>query len=184
MTKSTTRKAPAKKAGSSTKSKTAKAAEPMEASSKPPAAVGTPATNTVRVCWAAKTLVEEFTDLFPETPVEYSNPDGRNTMLDVTFDLTVLDDEMEDAATALLELIHTDVRVNVVLAENNAVLVSFKSSARTQDNRDSFGLADAWDVLTDGEEFDEPSIYAGTIYENTPNLVLDFTDETEGEGSL
>lgn len=173
MTKSTTRK-PAKKAASS---KTAKMPEPMEASTTPPAAVGTPATNNVRVCWAAKTLVNEFTDLFPETPVEYSNPDGRNTMLDVSFDLTAVPDSDRDAAAALLELVETDARVGSVFIESAAesLLVSFKSSARTQDSRDSFGLADAWDVLSDGEEFDADLLNEREYEVVTgPNLVLNF----------
>lgn len=172
MTKSTTRK-PAKKAASS---KTAKMPEPMEASTTPPEAVGTPATNNVRVCWAAKTLVNEFTDLFPETPVEYSNPDGRNTMLDVSFDMTAVDDVDRDAAVALLELTNTDARVAGLISISDMVLVSFKSSARTQDNRDSFGLADAWDVLTDGEQFDDDlSDYRSEFLDTrAPTLVLNF----------
>lgn len=183
MTKSTTKKTAAKK----TASKPTKTVEPkqMEASATPPAATGTPATNTVRVCWAAKTLVEEFTELFPETPVEYSGPDGRNTMLDVTFDITAVPDTERDGATALLELVQTDERVQWVIAAEDGVLVSFRSSARTQDSRYSFGLADAWDVLTDGYEDELDAHIAESMqdpeYAAAPNLDLNFTDE---DGSL
>lgn len=135
---------------------------PMEASAVPAAKVGTPAMNNKRACYAAKTLVAELHEMFPETPVEYSNPNGRSTMLDVSFDLTVFDASEEDSVTTLLELIHTDARVEEVIIENGTVLVSFKASARTQDSREPFGLGDAWDVLCDDIEFH--AIEFGTGY--------------------
>lgn len=148
MTKSTTKKTTSPK---KTETATPKAPEPMD-SRITEAKVGSPSSNNERVCYAAKTLVAEAHELFPETPVEYSNPDGRNTMLDVSFDLTALDTNEADELTALLELVKTDARVSDVIVENDTVLISFKASARTQDSRDSFGLADAWYVLTEGTE--------------------------------
>lgn len=155
MTKSTTKKTTT----SPKKADTPKAPEPMD-SRITEAKVGTPSSNNERVCYAAKTLVAEAHELFPETPVEYSNPDGRNTMLDVSFDLTALDTNEADELTALLELVKTDARVADVLVDDDTVLISFKASARTQDSRDSFGLADAWYVLTEGD-LDRPSVSTG-----------------------
>ena len=124
--------------------------QPMDPTTKE-VLVGTPQINRQRVCWAAKTLVAEVDELFPETPVEYSNYNGRNTALDVTFDFTVLDLPDRDTAIALLELLSTDSRVDEVIeggAQMDAqVLVSFKPNATTQDSREPFGLGDALVVL-------------------------------------
>lgn len=118
-------------------------------------AVGEPVTNTARVCYAAKTLVAEMHALFPETPVEYSNYDGRNTALDVKFDLTVLDEADRATVIAMFTLFDFDAdpRVDMVIPahEDAALLVSFKSNATTQDSRAPFGLAEAWSVLTEDE---------------------------------
>lgn len=151
MTKSTAKKAPAKKAAA----KKAAASEPMD-----PAiheeTVAPMVTNHERVCYAARTLASEVEALFPETPVEYSNVDGRNTALDVTFDLTVLDEADRDDLTRVLNLVDSDPRVDLVIAggaeHEGQVLVSFKSSLRTQDSREPFGLADAFSVLIDSDE--------------------------------
>lgn len=140
-----------------------KAPEPMDDSVRE-VPVGTPSTNRQRVCGAIKQLVAEFTGLFPETPVEYSNYDGRNTALDVTFDLTALDEDTDRVdAFNLLALLddsayNNDPRIDYVLSsqEDGAVLVSMRSSLRTQDLRDPFGLADALSVLAgEDEDYDE-----------------------------
>lgn len=124
--------------------------EPMD-DSVTEAKVGTPADNTQRVCYAAKTLVAEVEALFPETPVEYSNYDGRNTALDVQFDLTGIDAADRDTLIAMMTLfdLDDDPRINLIVSEDDSLLVSFKASARTQDSRDPFGLADAWEILTE-----------------------------------
>jgi hypothetical protein len=113
--------------------------------------VGKPHVNNERVCWAIKTLNEEFWTLFPETPVEYSAPNGRNTMLAVTYDLTNLDGEDQSTAVSLLNLIAGDPHVKDVLVDEGTALVEMVASARTQDRRDSFGLMEAHEVLTDDE---------------------------------
>lgn len=128
-----------------------KEATPMDPSVREES-VGTPTVNTRRVCYAAKTLVAEVEALFPETPVEYSNHDGRNTALDVSFDLTVLDSEDAASFLTLMSLLddpahNDDPRIREVVVEDGAVLVGFKSDPRTQDSRDPFGLADALSVL-------------------------------------
>lgn len=117
--------------------------------------VGAPAVNSQRVCWAAKTLVAEVEELFPETPVEYSNHDGRNTALDVTFDLTTLDKNERADLVALLSLfdLDADPRIDAIIVGGghmaDQVLVSFHANPRTQDSRAPFGLGDALDVLSD-----------------------------------
>ena len=114
--------------------------------------IGTPATNNKRVCYAIKTLAAEVGELFPETPVEYSEYDGRNTALDATFDLTVLDESDRTLFRDLLRLCTTDERVREVLTEDDQVLVGIKSNPRTQDLRDWFNLADAWLVMAEGHQ--------------------------------
>ena len=128
----------------------AKTPEPMDAGAREQA-VGTPATNHRRACYAAKTLVAEVLDLFPETAYEYSHYNGRNTALAVTFDLTSVAAPEDDTLAALLELTNTDVRVWHVTVEDGQVLVMFRGSAVLQDDRSPFGLADALDVL-EGQE--------------------------------
>lgn len=121
-------------------------------------AVGVPGTNRQRVCYAIKQLVTEVHDLFPETPVEYSDYDGRNTALAVTFDLTPLDSEDRRALSILLGLLgnpaRDDMRVGEAITDPDhmAATVSMRANPRTQDIRDSFGLADAWEVLIEDEE--------------------------------
>lgn len=138
---------------------TTKMPEPMDDSVRE-ARVGTPMTNHQRVCGAIKQLVAEFHGLFPETPVEYSNYDGRNTALDVTFDLSPLDADTDRVdATNLLMLLgdpahNAERRIEdvIVASDMDSVLVSMRSSLRTQDNRDPFGLAEALSVLAGEDE--------------------------------
>lgn len=127
--------------------------KPMDASIRE-SRTGTIHVNQQRPCYAAKTLVAEVTELFPETPFEYSNYDGRNTALDVSFDLTMLDHEDTASLIALLTLFDfgADPRINLVIEEDEVVLVSFRPSARTKDSRESFGLADAWDIFSSDAE--------------------------------
>lgn len=139
MTKNTTKKPAAKKA-------TAKAPEPMDASVRETV---TPeiAANAHRKCHAIKQLISEVDALYPEVPTQTGNIDGRNTALDVEFDLTVLDLVDQTLATELLMLVQNDERVAEVLASDSQVLVSFRSNPRTQDSRASFNLGDAYDIL-------------------------------------
>ncbi len=114
--------------------------------------VGVPATNRQRVCYTIQTLVAEFSDLFPETPVEYSNYDGRNTALDVSFNLTVLpEDGTRQNAITLLYLVSEDERVKQVISEDDVMLVSVWPNPRTQDDRTPFNLGDAYLVLAGDE---------------------------------
>lgn len=116
-------------------------------------AVGAPATNRQRACWAIKQLVAEVHGLFPETPVEYSGYDGRNTALSVTFDLTTMDGGESGLFNNLMKILDTDERVaEVITADYDQTFVAIKPGPRTQDVRDSFGLADAWSILVDDDE--------------------------------
>jgi hypothetical protein len=120
--------------------------------------VGSAHVNTGRACYAAKTLVAEVEALFPGVPVDYSNRDGRSTALDVSFDLTVLDEPDGQDLVTLLTLLgdsahNEDPRIREVMADPGTlqVLVGFRSNPRTQDSREPFGLADALDVLSGDE---------------------------------
>jgi hypothetical protein len=114
--------------------------------------VGKMAVNAGRACWAAKTLVAEVLELFPETPVEYSNPDGRNTALDVSFDTTVHDTLDGELLATVLDLSRSDSRIKDIDGEDGQVIVSFKSNPRTQDSREPFGLGDALLVLDEEQD--------------------------------
>lgn len=154
MTKRTTRKTAAKKTAPEPKAPEPKAPEPMD----PDAREGTaaPRTNNQRPCWAIKTLVAEVHSLFPETPVEFSNYNGRNTALDVSFDLTTLDNDDAISLIEALALTQNDERVVGVVSEDGALLVSMRANPRTQDSREPFGVVQAYGILTD-EPFEEPT---------------------------
>lgn len=141
--------------GKTNEAGTDKAPEPMDPSIRENK-VAAPKANHSRVCYAIETLVDEMADLFPETPVEYSNPNGRNTALDVLFDLTVLDEPDRALSGDLLMLTQEDPRVDLALLNHepyySQVLVSMRNDPRTMDRREPFGLADAMLVLADDEE--------------------------------
>lgn len=146
------KKASTRKTGTREKAQpTAQMPQPMDASIKE-LPEGQMATNSHREAWALKTLVGEFSVLFPETPVEYSGIDGRNTALDASFDLTVLDEIDRETARQLLYLTQADARVSSVIAEDDQVLVSIRSNPRTQDSRETFGLTDAYLILAGEDE--------------------------------
>lgn len=142
-------------------------AEPMDAGARE-AKVGTPVPNSPRVCHAIKTLVAEVEELFPETPVEYSNHDGRNTALDVTFDLTALAYPDSENFVSLLLCIKTDERVLGIDWDDSTALVQFKPNPRTQDSRAPFGLIDALSILSGQDEFDY-----GDESDDEPDTVID-----------
>jgi len=109
---------------------------------------GIQAQNHPRLCWAMKTLIAEVKDLFPETTYEESGYDGRNTALNVTFDVHECPDLVR-----LLECVKTDDRVVDVVhdEQEQSVLVAFRAQPRMQDSREPFGLTDAWSILIDDE---------------------------------
>lgn len=109
------------------------------------------ATNTPRVCWTLKTLVAEFTELFPETSAEYGGRDGRNTAINVTLYLGDLVEDDEMLATALLRLTISDPRIAYVEAEDSNVLVEVVVGPHTQDSREPFHLGEALTVLDEAD---------------------------------
>ncbi len=136
-----------------------KANQPMDDSTRE---VATPvaSTNAARPCYAIKTLVAEVLALFPETPVEYTNYDGRNAALSVSFDMTSLSEDDRIDMTNLMTLLNDpayneDQRIEYVIVEDEQVLVTIRSNPRTQDSRARFGLADALSVLAGDEEPDD-----------------------------
>lgn len=112
--------------------------------------VGQAANNHQRVCGALKTLVAELEQMFPETPVEYSNYNRYNAALAVTFDLTALDGGDSVIFNDAIGLIKGDDRVaEVMTADYDQAYVEMRDWLRTCDNREPFGLADALVVLLD-----------------------------------
>lgn len=145
------------------------------------------AVNNERVCWALQTLVAEVQELFPETPVDYGNPDGRNTLLDGQFDLTALDGEERADLASLLGLTEHDSRIETVVVEDDMVLVSIRSNPRTQDKRDPFGLGDALGIMADSEGSDgaDPAFLAALTETRAEyREALDRLSDDETGGSL
>lgn len=147
----------ARKAGKTTEDEGLRPMDP----SIPESDTAAPASNTQRVCWALKTLREEVWSLFPETPVEYSNPDGRNAMLDATFDITVHDTETQAEFVAMINLLADDRRVDTIAHTEGAVLVSMPRNPRTQDSREPFGLWQAHAVLSGEDDEGDDETWEG-----------------------
>lgn len=116
------------------------------------AKVGKPAFNHRRTCYAIQALVAEVRALFPETVYKATNYDRRGTALSVTF----MTDTTEGLGQ-LLELVRPDVRVLDVSKDSvdPSVTVTFRSSPRLQDLRDTFNLAQAWAILSEGRKDSE-----------------------------
>jgi hypothetical protein len=107
-------------------------------------------THASRLCYALRTLVEEFTELFPETTYEVFDINGRNTALSVRFNLAAItDQEREDAAAALIRMLAGEPRVLESGVEAREGYVRFRPSARTQDNPETFSLRAAYEILID-----------------------------------
>lgn len=110
-------------------------------------------TNRQRECWAIQTLVREVHELFPETPVEYSNHNAYNAALAVTFDLTAMDGGDSVVFNNLMDILDTDERVvEVIKADYDQTFVRMSPVATRYDSREPFGLADAYSILTDGDD--------------------------------
>jgi len=99
-----------------------------------------------RDAYGLTVLIEEVTDLFPETTYETSGPNEFGVNLSVAFD----DGEAPDLFP-LIGLIESDPRVRCVDRDSieHYSMVEFHSSFRTQDSRAPFGLADAHAILSE-----------------------------------
>lgn len=129
--------------------------------------------NHKRVCYAAKQLVAEVGDLFPEVPVSYHDVDGRSTALSVIFDLEGLSASESGDLSDLLSAIVADVRVEFLQVAGSQHRVKFKSSARTQDDRSEFRLSDAYLAMMDYDEsaeedaLEDDDLYTKTDWEGS-----------------
>lgn len=135
--------------------------------------VGEARPNNQRQCWAIKTLVVETHTLFPETPVEYGDYDGRNTALSVTFDCSMLDETEQVLFTDLLRILDTDERVKDTEVGSDQVYVLMHSNPRTQDSREPFGLDDALSILSDDEDADDDTGWGAIGWQTPPEQTYD-----------
>lgn len=117
-------------------------------------AVGTPAVNNQRPCWAAQTMVDEFTELFPETNHEFSGYNGRNTAVSVIFDFSMLDEDSLVAAQNLILCTRVDPRVMESVVDEDRAAVDFWNVPTTYDSREPFGFGEALGAL-EGDPDDE-----------------------------
>lgn len=102
-----------------------------------------------RVAYCLDTLVKEVHELFPETPVEYSERNNRGVALAVSFDLTTLDQTDREALTELLlSLPELDERLVGAVGDEDGVAVVAYGSPRTQDIRTVFGIVQAYRIYT------------------------------------
>lgn len=106
--------------------------------------------NRRRSAYAITTLVSEIEQVFPGISHEVSNYNGFNTALDASFDLTSVSEDEVATLTTLLSMLDSDSRVARVEIEDGQALVSLHSNLRTQDLRDPFGVAQAYEVLIQG----------------------------------
>lgn len=133
--------------------------QPMDATA-PERKTGEVATNNQRVCYSLVTLNTEINDLFPGGPIpEFTQPDGRNTLLAVEYDLSMMDEDDRIDLTALLSLLadtvkRSDSRLASVTIDDElqTAYIEVRSSLRTQDSRESFGLVEALHVLSGDSE--------------------------------
>lgn len=129
-----------------------KAPEPMDPGARETDGPAPEHVNSERTAYALKTLVSEVLELFPETPHEFSERNGRNTALAVTFDVTPLDLDERDKFASLLSLAKADDRVEeVIVDEEGLVCVRLVNSHRTADIRDPFDLPAIWADMGEDE---------------------------------
>lgn len=112
--------------------------------------VGTDPLPRQRNCYALTQLIDEFTALFPETPIVVKDRDGRGVAFTVEFNLEYVPRHESLSAGDLLLSTVLDPRVAYVnrdAIEANLVEITIARNARTQDSREEFGLADAWELF-------------------------------------
>lgn len=125
--------------------------EPMDADA-PERAVAAPTANRQRECYAMMTLRSEVETLFPETSISFGDPDGWGVKHEIIFDMSMLDEAEFKSASLLLSMSLLDDRV-VAFAkdeEEQSMAVEFVTDRRYRDSRETFGLDDAWLILTGG----------------------------------
>jgi hypothetical protein len=114
--------------------------------------------HTPRMCYAARTLVEEMAKLFPEIMPEPCATNGRGVALGVRFMLDKIEDrDRRLAARELIKALEVGIRVSETAIETGEDYgeeygsVYFRSNARTQDDPSPFHLREAFAILTGDE---------------------------------
>ena len=130
------------------KSKTTKAEGPMDPDARETRTPEPPSRRT-RTADGVLTLIDEVSDLFPETSYELGSPNQWGVISSVTFEVAGLEGLPE-----LLSLVETDARVKEITEDDKEGLVeiSLHPSFRTMDIREQYGLAEAWMVLCEEED--------------------------------
>lgn len=128
-----------------------KAPEPMDASA-PERAEGKASDTNQRTCYAARTLVEEVSDLFPEVGINIENYNGRNVGLDVVIDASMMDNDDAILLYQTVGMIEDQrVRELTTSEDTEQMLVSFHNNPRVYDGTEGFGLGDALLILSGDE---------------------------------
>jgi hypothetical protein len=159
----TTRKTTAKNTTES------KAPEPMDATIRETAEPVAALPNQ-RLAYAAKTLLAEVADLFPDATYVEGERNGRGVLIGLTFEMASLtDDDAADLAN-LLTLLHdpahnVDGRIEDVTHDEpeHLIAVTFRNQPTIYDSRAPFGLADALSVLAGSPDDDEGISFGGSL---------------------
>ena len=133
-----------------------RAPEMMDDSTPERATPAAPVPNNKRTCHAAKQLIKELTEAFPETGTTVEDYNGRNVGLSVVIDGSMLD---SDDAINLYEMFNLigkddDARIaDIAVSEDtDQVSVWFRNSPRTYDlTEPSFGLVESANILRGAE---------------------------------
>lgn len=108
-----------------------------------------PRPNHPRNTYAMDQLIKEVAELFDVDAPEVSNRNQRNIAFDVQW--TLPEERVVPDLRDLLALVEDDFRISEVIIDSEGVLVSFYNSIRIMDDTSSFGLAGAWEILTEGD---------------------------------
>lgn len=108
---------------------------------------------SARNCWALEVLVEEVVALYPEVDVTTTDVTSRKVGIEVTFGGWDADhEENEPLLPAVLACVEGDSRVaEVTETGTQGVSVRMHANPVTMDQRDPFGIRDAYTIMLDGE---------------------------------
>jgi hypothetical protein len=105
---------------------------------------GTMHVNAQRNAYALVELVAEVRDVFPETEYGFGDYNGRNVALSVTYS------DPEPVLRELLTLLRSDYRVSEVMVyANGDTCLLINNSARSMDDRASWGIEGAYEILAE-----------------------------------
>jgi hypothetical protein len=156
----TTRKTTAKKTAES------KAPEPMDATIRETAEPVAALPNQ-RLAYAAKTLLAEVADLFPEMTYVEGERNGRGVLIGLVFEMASLSPRDADTVVALFTLFdfNAEPRIADVTydGEEQLLSVTFRNQPSIYDSRDLFGLSDALLVLAGRDDDAEGISFGGSL---------------------